>query len=64
MTRKKSIEMRTVRITGPDCWLGDRLYLPGETATVPSELADEWILTERAVSTAEAQENDNWTHGR
>jgi hypothetical protein len=58
MTRKKTIEMQTVRITGPDCWLGDRLYLPGETATVPAELAEEWILTERAVSTAEVADGD------
>jgi hypothetical protein len=46
----------TVRITGPNCWLGDRHYLPGETATVPADTAREWISTARATLTV-AEDN-------
>jgi hypothetical protein len=48
MAKKKKDEL-VVRITGPECWAGDRLWKPGETATVPRQLAEEWILTERAL---------------
>ena len=51
MTKKKKIE---VRITHP-IRLGNREYLPGETATVPEDIAQEWILTERARLLAEVK---------
>jgi hypothetical protein len=54
---KKKAEEKTILITGPNCRLDDRLYRPGETATIPAELADEWILTERAVETAEVKDD-------
>jgi len=48
-----------VRITGPGCEYGGRLYQPGETATVPAEVAIEWIQDERAVAlTAEVTHGD------
>jgi hypothetical protein len=55
MTPRKKVDKNLVkvRITGPRCRLDDRLYQPGETATVPAEIAQEWILDERAVPTAE-----------
>jgi hypothetical protein len=53
MKRKTSI---TVKVTGPNCWLGDRHYLPGETATVPADTAREWISTVRATLTV-AEDN-------
>jgi hypothetical protein len=40
MSQKKLV---TVRIIGPDCRDENRLYMPGETATVPTKLAEEWI---------------------
>lgn len=58
MSRKKSIGMAEVRVTGPGCRFNDRNILPGETATVPTELAREWIETERAVATAEVKDGD------
>jgi hypothetical protein len=48
MTKKKVDELVEIRITGPDCRFGNRLYLPGETATVPAEIAAEWNKTGRA----------------
>ena len=58
MAKSKNV-MVSVRITGPDCWDGDRLYLPGETALVQPALADEWIKSERAViATAEVTNGD------
>jgi hypothetical protein len=55
---KKKIEMMEVRITGPDCRDNDRQYWPGETVTVPAELAREWIQSERAVSVAAEVKQD------
>jgi hypothetical protein len=49
MPKKTTDSIVTVRITGPDCWDGDRHYLPGEYATVPATLANEWKQTERAI---------------
>jgi hypothetical protein len=62
MTRKKVTGMMIVRITGPDCRAGNRLYLPGETATVPAEVAEQWILTERAVIIAAEVEDGDGSH--
>ena len=53
----KKIELVTVRITGPDCWLGDRHYLPGEDAIISPALAREWIRSERAVMVAEVKDD-------
>ncbi len=50
---KKQVDLVTVKITGPNCRLDNRLYRPGETATVPANIADEWILDERATLVAE-----------
>ena len=59
---KRKVEkmgMKEVRITGPNCRLDNRLYMPGETATVPVEIAQEWINDERAVDvTAEVADGD------
>ena len=57
MARKKreivdESEMRTIRITGPECRFGTRHYLPGETVTVPADVAEGWILGQRAVEVA------------
>ena len=49
MAKIKNVQLVTVRITGPECWDGDRHYLPGEDATIPSALADEWKQSERAI---------------
>ena len=49
MAKKQTDQLVTVRITGPDCWDGDRHYLPGEDATVSAALADEWKQTGRAI---------------
>jgi hypothetical protein len=52
MSRKRKVvveNMVKVRVIGPDCWLGDRRILPGETANIPADLALEWIDTGRAV---------------
>jgi hypothetical protein len=58
MTKKKT-NLIEVRITGPQCWLDDRRYLPGETAAVPAETAREWTETGRAVYvTAEVEDGD------
>jgi hypothetical protein len=46
-----------VRIAFP-LWFGDRHLQPGETATVPAELADEWIQSMRA--TAVVAEDKTW----
>jgi hypothetical protein len=54
MRKKKGFVV--VKITGPDCRFGDRLIMPGETATVPAELASEWIETQRAVNVAAEDE--------
>jgi hypothetical protein len=43
------LPVKRVRVTGPNCWAGDRHYLPGETANVPEALASEWINSKRAV---------------
>jgi hypothetical protein len=40
MSKKKLV---TIRIIGPDCRDENRLYMPGETATVPAKFSDEWI---------------------
>ncbi len=61
MPKKKVIvdDFIVIKITGPDCRLGDWLILPGETATVPADLAAEWIREQRAVTiTAEVQDGD------
>ncbi len=47
-----------VEVTGPRCWVNDRHYLPGETATVPASIAREWIQTRRAVAVAAEVEDD------
>ena len=48
-----------VWITGPNCKLGDRVYMPGETAIIPEGTAKEWIQTGRAVAvTAEVRNGD------
>lgn len=55
MPRKKKVSEENtikVRITGPNCRVGDRLYQPGETANVPADVAYEWIQTGRAVEVA------------
>lgn len=52
--KKKGIE---VRITGPHCEY-DRLYKPGETATVPAEIAQEWIQSERALAVGAEVQDD------
>lgn len=36
-----------VKITYP-VWIGNRRYEPGETATVPADIAAEWIEKEQA----------------
>jgi hypothetical protein len=56
---KKKTDLVTVRITGPDCWLDDRHYLPGETAIIPEALAEEWIQDVRAVAVT-AEDNKKW----
>ena len=53
----KIITSVNIRITGPDCWLGDRLLMPGETVTVDKAFADQLIETERAVLTAEVKDD-------
>ena len=53
MPRKKVNEVE-VKITFP-VMFGARLITPGETAAVPEDIAQEWILTERAISIAEVQ---------
>jgi predicted NUDIX family NTP pyrophosphohydrolase len=58
MAKKKS-EI-TVKITGPDCRLGDRLMLPGETVTIPADSANEWIREQRAVTIAVEVPNGDW----
>lgn len=56
---KKRETMMTVKITGPNCRILDRLYMPGETALVPSALAQDWIDQQRAVEmTAEVTNGD------
>ena len=46
--KKNNDALVTVRITGPDCWDGDRHYLPGENATIPAALAAQWVGEVRA----------------
>jgi hypothetical protein len=48
MAKKKKDEM-IVKITYPVLF-GNRQILPGETATVPADVAEEWISTERAIN--------------
>ena len=55
---KNRIGTIKVKITGPDCWVIDRHYQPGETATVPAHIAQEWITTGRA--TSKVAEVDKW----
>jgi hypothetical protein len=54
MPRKKVNEVK-VKVTFP-VMFGARQILPGETATVPEDIAQEWISTERAISIAEVKE--------
>lgn len=49
-----------IKITGPDCKLGDRLLLPGEITTVPADIAAEWIQTERAAIVTAEVKNGDW----
>lgn len=53
MPRGKRLEKGVVevKITYP-VWIGDRQYQPGETATVPADIAEEWIEKEQAVGVA------------
>ncbi len=64
MPKKKMInsDFVAVKITGPNCILGDRHYQPGETATIRSDIAAEWIRQERAVAVAAEVQDDNWAH--
>ena len=56
MVAKK--KMLTVKVAYP-VWFNDRLYQPGETATVPEALALEWIEQVRAAYvTAEDKTDD------
>jgi hypothetical protein len=48
---KKKIELVTVKMTYPIRYQ-DRLLEPGETATVPAEIAAEWIEKMQAVNVA------------
>lgn len=57
---KKKVNEIVIKITGPDCRLGDRLMLPGETATVPADIAAEWIQTERAMTVVAEVPNGSW----
>lgn len=64
MAKKKDDALVTVRITGPECRDGDRLYLPGEDATVTAELAAEWKSDGRAFDksaevTTDERQNSN-----
>ena len=43
-------ELVKVKITGPGAWADDRLYMPGETATVAPDIADAWIQEARALA--------------
>lgn len=62
MPRKKT-EMVKVRVIGPNCKYGDRVIMPGETATIPAELAEGWILSMRAVIiAAEVKKDGNGTN--
>jgi hypothetical protein len=60
MAKKKIGDFVIVKVTGPDCKLGDRLILPGETANVPADIAAEWIQDERATAVVAEVKNDGW----
>lgn len=47
--RRKDENLVKVRVTGPNCKYGERVIMPGETAIIPAELAQEWNQTGRAV---------------
>ncbi len=59
MTKRKvnSTNTMQVKITHP-VKFGELLLQAGETATVPADLAREWISTERAISMI--AEADKW----
>jgi hypothetical protein len=56
--KKKEEKGVLVRIIGPNCWIADRHYWPGETATVPAEYAETWINDRRAVDVAAEVKDD------
>jgi hypothetical protein len=55
-----TVEMMQVKVVGPRCWVGNRLYRPGETATVPADLARVWIQEMRALAVSAEVKDDNW----
>lgn len=58
--RRKDENLVKVRVTGPNCKYGERVIMPGETATIPAELAEQWKQSGRAVDVAaEVQKDGN-----
>jgi len=53
--KKKKGEV-LVKVTYP-VQFGSRVILPGETATVPADIAEEWISTERAINAEVTDDN-------
>ena len=66
MAKKKRADSNliAIKITGPNCILGDRHYLPGETATIAADIAAIWIQQERAVAVAAEVQDDNWSNSQ
>ena len=60
MPRVKITMQVKVRITGEGCQIDDRLLWPGETATVPADVAARWINEQRAVEVAAEVKHGNW----